>query len=182
MEDIIDLNNLSPEILEQVPFSIRLNNDKVKFNELPNSIQYLLINYVETEKESYDLTDTKDFNHYLSIYNDFRKVDQLKDLVTYYIRNFISTFKGSYPFYPDFGNEIKYYLQKQDTVVKSLSLNQEFNKIVSLIEGQFGYNIEIALNDVDKREHENYTSFVYNLKINVKELESDIILSIDHHV
>ena len=116
MNQIINLNDIPQDILNMIPFTIRINakNNIVNFNDLSVDVQYLLLNNrekEETEPIEYE-NNVYDLKPQMSIYNDFTTLETVKNTIIEYFVNYINITQGSYPFDPNHGNRIKYYLFK----------------------------------------------------------------------
>lgn len=172
----VDLNNINNEILKKIPYSLRLNakDKKINYDELPTEIQFLLNEQFEKVEDfrDYSKLDVLDIRPTMSTYNDFEIISSVKGLVSEYFQNYIATTIGTYPFDPNAGNQLAYYLFQKDNVVTETFLGIEFQYIAELISNMFGLPIKIKNNTVIKTaENVNGISYYFDLTIIIDNTE-----------
>jgi hypothetical protein len=167
---LFNLKNLTSDIYNQIPLSIRLKADEIEFNDLPLEVQFLISNSLQEKQYPSNIQTNKiyDLAPRLTIYNDLKPFETTKELIVEYIRNYLLISKGAYPFDPIFGNELKKHLQTKDTQLRSLLVGNELNNIVKNITQYFKINVELIDYGVTKNSGSlSQTELFLNIRLKI---------------
>ena len=147
---IINLNHLSEDKLNLIPFSIRIhaikNNDSlIDLDLLPYDVVHELLGSIESEVNQAPVVEktTIDLRPVLSVYNDFTTIETKKDAIIEYIKNYFTVNLGDYPFDPTFGTRLKEYLNTLDTPTQQLLISNEVSGLVKSLSKSFYLPVEI---------------------------------------
>jgi hypothetical protein len=165
----IKLSDLDTSIYSQIPLSIRLNTDVVELEKLPFEIQYLITkNLNKPEIDVYRPSNIYDTQFTVNIYNDMESFQSKKKAVIYYIKNYILTAKGKYPFDPEFGNNLKKYLQTKDTVLRQKLLASELDVMINLVNTSFNVSIKVINAQLLPYNYGDHVEYLLQIKINIE--------------
>ncbi len=166
----VKLSDLDLSVYKQIPLSIRLNNDIVEVESLPIEIQYIINKgYKKPEVDLYKSQDIFDIKFDISVYNDMQVLYSKKETLIEYIKNYLLTTKGKYPFDPEFGNNLKKYLQTKDTILRQKLLSNELTSIVSLINNSFNSNIQVENSALLPYDFGDHVEYALQLKIKIED-------------
>lgn len=174
---LITISTLPKELKNKIPLSIRLNakNDILNTDELPFEIAYEFRNYKEvTQPTPFSDNTTIDLKPNFSVYTDFESITDKSKVVLEYIKNYILIGKGEYPFDPEFGNEIRKYLNVTESNTRHTLLNEEFRKIKNIAIGLFNIPITIKNFQVKKVDYGSHIGYAMDLFITVGELQEQL--------
>lgn len=174
---ILDINTIDSNLLAKIPLSIRLNlkTNLIETDDLPLEVAYELRN-IKTQTSNYTYIDifSFDLKPSFSVYSDFTSINTKKEVVIEYIKNYLLVDKGSYPFDPTFGTKIKTYLQSLDSEPALISINQELQGLVSVL--QHSFELPISISNATAERIDNDVSTFYKLSVAVQ--VSDITTSL----
>lgn len=177
----ITLSTLPKDILIQIPLSIRVKKQTYEVEELPESVQYLISNYIEPEytdvnynKKVYDLKPS------VSIYSDLNIIDSEINVIAEYFRNYLLTSVTAYPFDVEYGCRLKQYLNTKDTSLQQTLITNEINNIAGTISGDFNSNIivkkiEITPVPVGTQGYHAYTDDQINIYLSINNVNVSIV-------
>lgn len=178
---LLQLDNIPNDILEKIPLSIRLNsNGIIDTNNLPIEVLYELRNLeFEPKYNNYIENSTIDLMPNFNSYSDFSSLDSKKEAIKEYIKNFLLTDIGAYPFDPEFGTNLKRYINKLDTPTIKTLVHNELINIVNNI--SLSFNIPVKLkNIIFKEVHGNlYNSYNMKLFLYIENMEYELDLMRD---
>jgi hypothetical protein len=174
----VDLSSLDINILKQLPLSLQLEKSIVELSDLPNGVQQLIIsnNIKETSTEIYRPVNIIDITFNRSKYNDVEILETKRKAIIEYIKNYLQTMRGSYPFDPEFGSELKKYLQVKNSTLQQSLLDAELKKFIDVINDSFRENVRIistSIVPVNMLDH-----IEYNLSIRFSINEDEIIIEL----
>lgn len=164
--DQINLLELEPSILNQIPFSIRMRKDIYTFSELPIDVQYLIEKNHENKVPEIQYVDIIDADFEISSYSDFQTISNKRDFVKNNLKNYMQIRLGSYPYDVRFGCAIKDQLQNKDTSLRSTLLGTELYQISGTISND--YNMDVQITKFEVLPISNVASTDYYLSLRVK--------------
>lgn len=174
----LDLSSLDINILKQLPLSLQLEKGIVELSDLPNNVQQLIIrnNIKESSADVYRPVTIIDMTFNRSKYNDVEILETKRKSIIEYIKNYLLTMRGSYPFDPEFGCEIKKYLQVKNSTLQQSLLDAELKKFVDVINDSFRENVRIistSMIPVNMLDH-----IEYNLSIRFAINEDEMVIEL----
>ena len=175
---LIKISELPLDIQKEIPMSIRTFQDEYELSDLPNDIQFLIEDYLVHKKNvEYDLVlDAKPF---ISPYGDFTIIDNIHDLVLDYLKQYLQIQPNDYPFDPLFGSSLKTHLQKRDTKIRQILVNNEIKNIAKVISTDLNINIKISELSI-RKSSSNSIDIIYTiiLKILINNVEKQMTLEV----
>ncbi len=162
----IKLDSLPLFIYQKLPLTIKARKNEYELNELPFEIQNLLNEYIEKDKIKYE-NKVYDGINFISEYGDLKVIDNIVDLILEYIKNYFKTNRGEYPFNGVVGSNIKRLLNKKDTVLQNLLVNEEMQDMIKTfnMNKSFGNKVSVKDAKVGKKVYEGYIE--YNIEISI---------------
>jgi len=171
----ITLSALPPNVLSQIPISLRVNKTNLNYDTLPRNLQLLLIDYIESIYSKPPNTSLE-FISELGEYGDWFGLSSTRDVVLEYIQNWFKIPFGSYPFDPTFGTRLKTYLHTKDTSLRNQLINNEMRVIENLINVTYTSSFTILSSTVTPKEFADHTE--YFLEMNITLLNTPLTISI----
>jgi hypothetical protein len=163
---IIRLDELPNEVLEKIPFSLRVRQNIYEFDELPLEIQYIIDKYHETKVPEIEYDITYDFVFEISEYSDFKSIKNRKQLIVWYLKNYLITRLSSYPYDVEFGCALKDQLQTKDTSLRQTLISNELILVCGVLGADYNMNINIV--NITLEKSGTGTAIEYNATIKVK--------------
>jgi hypothetical protein len=139
----ITISSLPSDIQSEIPLSIRLV-DTHQLEDLPNDIQYLILNYLEKSQLEYTYDIVYDAKPEISIYDDLHVVATKKELIGEYLKNYFLIPVTSYPWDATFGCRLKTYLSTKDTALRETLITNEVNNIVNAMASDYDIAITVV--------------------------------------
>jgi len=177
MESTINFNNLPKNILQKIPLSLRISKDIHVFKDLPNEIQYLLLNYKLNVTNETDYTDVLDLKPEVSIYNDFKTIRNVRELAIEYLMNHLKVLTGSYPYDVSIGSSLKYHLQTKDTTLRNTLVSNELNLIIDAVTNKYKLDVRIKNKKFSNVQFEDRTEVQLDLSLSVDDEEFEVTLN-----
>lgn len=165
---IIKLDSLPLSLYRRIPLSIKVRKNEYLIEELPFEIRSLISEHIKKDKIEYD-TKVYDGINFISEYGDLKVIDNLVDLILEYIKNYFQTNRGEYPFNGVIGSGIKKLLNKKDSTLQNLLVNEEMNDMVRTfnMNKSFGDKISVKNANVDRKVYAGYIEYDINIDIMV---------------
>jgi len=172
----INLNELPQNIKSQIPISLRINNTSLVLENLPPELQFILRPYASLTYSRTLPGNILDYKSLPGIYGDWEELTDLTSTVLEYIQNWFKTPVGSYPYDITFGSSLNMVLQTKDTSLQRQLLQNELNKVESLVNSMFPSSFSIVSSDISPVELADHTE--YRLNMSIKLLGQSITVGI----
>ena len=175
---LIKISELPLDIQKEIPMSIRTFRDEYELSDLPNDIQFLIEDYL-IHKKNVEYNLVLDATPYISPYGDFIVIDNIHTLVLEYLKQYLQIQPNDFPFDPLFGSSLKTHLQKRDTKLRQILVNNEIKNITKVIATDLNINIKISNLKIQKSSG-NSIDVIYTiiLKILINNVEKQMVLEI----
>lgn len=174
---IINLNSLPIEIYNKIPISLKTYKSEYEYSELPFDIQNLIKKYIIKDV---DYNDKKiyDFQLYISEYGDLKTVENLIDNIKIYIQNYFTVTKGNYPFNGLIGSNMKMYLQKKDTTLQNLYVNEEINNMIkNFTNDNTDFDISLVSFNINKSSKLNMIEYAASIVLKINGVRQNVSIS-----
>lgn len=173
----INLKSLPVEVYKRIPLSIRTYKQDYELEELPYDIRHLIENYIVPKQNIYKTKKIYDFAPTISEYGDLSTIENLVALITSYIQNYFGTMKGNYPFNGVIGSDIKKQLQKKDTVLQNMYMNEEINAMIRSFTTDKDYDIRLDKFNMSKSTSFNMVEYTVNIDLKINDVSKNLSIT-----
>ena len=172
----IDISTLPTTVQRKIPLSIRTYKSVYNFDELPNRVQDMIKQYLES-LPTITYKTVFDFKPSISKYSDFEVIDNKINLVTEYLKNYLLILPESYPFDPIFGCTLKYHLQTRDTSLRQTLVSAETDRIVDILTLQLDIPVVVKKIKMNKISTGGYDEINTIIDVEINNYYKSITLS-----
>lgn len=165
----VKISSLPKDVVNKIPYSIKLKQDEYILSELPLEIQYLIEKAYDFKYDEIPYDNMLDIKCEISKYSDFGVYTNVKDILKEYLKNYLCIRLKSYPFDPEFGCALKDQLMMLDTSLRQTYVANELRLVTATISEDLSLKVTVNKFDIVRLTGSANTQIICNIELLVED-------------
>lgn len=165
-----NLQSLPQHIINLLPVTVQLQIASINFDDLSLESRLIIEDYQDSQELGHELhhdeiSDILDGGFEVGLYDDVTHLVSELELVKEVIKNFFMISDGSYPFFPEYGNNLKESLMTRDSELRKELVSADILVVLAEISRDLQIPIDIVSFNITNRAYTSHTDVVVELLI-----------------